>query len=76
MTLLERRFTRRHSCSLVEERDLASLDEVLQVLDGELGLAFLADTRFDCPGARLVASRVASRCGLRGAGWTRRGRSS
>jgi N-hydroxyarylamine O-acetyltransferase len=50
LTLLNRRFTRREGGSIIEQRELTSPDELLQVLDRELGLAFPAGTRFDCPG--------------------------
>jgi N-hydroxyarylamine O-acetyltransferase len=50
VTLLNRRFIRRQKGSIVEQRELASPDELLGLLEREFGLAFPAGTRFSCPG--------------------------
>ena len=49
--VFNREFTQRHRDGRVEKRDLASPDELLNVLATHLGLHFPAGTRFGPPGA-------------------------
>jgi N-hydroxyarylamine O-acetyltransferase len=50
LALLNRRFTRRQRGNVTEQRELASPEELLEVLDREFGLAFPKGTEFDCSG--------------------------
>jgi N-hydroxyarylamine O-acetyltransferase len=46
-----RRFTRRRGAETLETREIASPEELLELLKVEFGLRFEAGTRFDAPGA-------------------------
>jgi N-hydroxyarylamine O-acetyltransferase len=50
LALLNRRFTRRVNGSIVEQRDIPTPDELLDVLAREFGIELPSGTRFQCEG--------------------------